>query len=505
MQKIGMLVLLSLGILTNCSERKLAQRNLKREFRAVWITTFDHMDFPTEKGAPPRVHKKELVDLLNFHQRNGINAIFFQVRPASDAFYKSNIELWSQWLTGEQGQAPSPGWDPLTFLVEECHRRNMELHAWINPYRAVYNVKYDDTHPQHITKTHPEWFVVYGKHKQFNPGIPAVQRYLTRVVADIASRYDVDGIHFDDYFYPYKKGKLRFPDETTFQKHSGTTRNIHNWRRQNVDQLIKRVHDTLQNIKPYLKFGVSPFGVWRNKAQDKIGSDTKAQQTSYDALYADVLKWLRKGWIDYVAPQLYWRIGHPRANYSNLVKWWANHAYGRHVYIGHAFYKVGENKQASWKTGKELPNQIRLSRQYPRVMGNAYFRSRFLQKNPAHMTDTLRQYVYRHLALIPRMPWKTKSYPNEPRNAFIMRETNKISLRWKPPLVTISGDTAAYYVVYRFPASLEAPDFSQPRYIRSITRKQRYEETVSNFGKQYYYGVSAVGRLHNESLPVTVK
>ena len=505
MQKISVLVWLCLGLLTSCSEKRIAQRNLKREFRAVWVTTFDRMDFPKEKGAPPHVHKKELVELLNFHQRNGINAIFFQVRPAADAFYKSKIELWSQWLTGEQGQAPDPEWDPLVFLATECHRRNMELHAWINPYRAVYNVKYDDTHPQHITKIHPQWFVVYGKHKQFNPGIPEVQQYLTRVVADIATRYDIDGIHFDDYFYPYKQGKLRFPDDAVFQKYGAKSRNIHDWRRQNVDRLIKRVHDTLQEIKPYLKFGISPFGVWRNKAQDRQGSDTEVGQTSYDALYADVLKWLREGWIDYVVPQLYWRVGHPRANYANLVKWWANHTYGRHVYIGHAFYKVGANKNTSWKTGQELSKQVKMSRQYHQVKGNAYFRSRFLQKNPVHITDTLRQHLYKHLALIPSMPWKAKSYPNEPRNAFIVREANKISLKWQPPLVTITGDTAAYYVVYRFPTNLENPDFDQPRYIRGITRKQAYVETVTDFGKQYYYGVTAVGRLHQESRSVIVK
>ena len=498
---IGLLCFTLLG----CAERKLSQRNLKREFRAVWVTTFDHMDFPKEKGAPPHVHKKELVDLLNFHQRNGINAVFFQVRPASDAFYKSKLELWSQWLSGKQGEGPNPEWDPLEFLVAECHRRNMELHAWINPYRAVYNIKYDDTHPQHITKTRPEWFVVYGKHKQFNPGIPAVQKYLTHLVADIASRYDVDGIHFDDYFYPYRQGKLKFPDDSTFQKYGHNGQSIHDWRRQNVNQLIRQVHDTLQQIKPWLKFGVSPNGIWRNKKQDADGSDTDAGQTSYDALYADVLKWLKEDWIDYVAPQLYWRIGHPRANYANLVKWWARHAFGKHVYVGHAFYRIGEGKNTAWKTGKEVPNQVRLSRQYQNVLGNVYFRSSFLQKNRAHITDTLRQHLYKYPALIPAMPWKAQSAPDEPQDAFLMRKLDKISLRWKAPRATVSGDTATYYVVYRFPAKLEMPDFTQPRYIRKITRKLSYEETASNFGKAYYYGITAVGRLHNESELVVVK
>lgn len=493
-----------LTCITGCNSSKVASRNLKRELRAVWIATFDHMDFPKNQGAPPQTHKKELIDLLNFHQGNGINAIFFQVRPTADAFYKSNIEPWSQWFTGKQGQSPDPAWDPLKFLVKECHERNMEIHAWINPYRAVYNVKWDETQENHITRRKPDWFVVYGKHKQFNPGLPEVRKYLTGVVADIASRYDIDGIHFDDYFYPYKKGKQKFPDQATYLKYKGKQPDIHHWRRDNVNRLIKRVHDTLQNIKPYVKFGVSPLGVWRNKKDDPEGSDTQVGQSSYDFLYADVLKWLREGWIDYLAPQLYWSIEHPRASFAKLVAWWAKHAYKRHIYIGHAFYKIGNDKDTHWKKASELPNQVRMSRKFRDILGNVYFRSSFLQKNPAKITDTLRKRLYKRPALIPRMPWKNYVPPNEPRDAFVIRDKDKISIRWKGPRPAIDGDTATYYVIYRFP--VKAPlDYANPAYIRKLVRKKNFEESATNYNNKYRYAVSAVDRYHNEGQPVLLK
>lgn len=499
-------LLLLVGIMSCSSSNKVktAKRKLKREFRAVWLTTFDHMDFPKEKGAHPDVHKQELIKLLDFHHKNGINAIFFQVRPAADAFYHSKIELWSQWLTGKQGQAPEPFWDPLAFLVAECHQRNMELHAWINPYRAVYNTKHDATSPNHITKRRPEWFVVYGKHKQFNPGIPAVRQYLTNIVADIAQRYDIDGIHFDDYFYPYKKGKLEFPDQATFMKYGGNSKDVHHWRRNNVDLLIEGVHDTLQTIKPYLKFGISPFGVWRNKSEDPDGSDTHVGQTSYDYLYADVLKWLRKGWIDYLVPQLYWSIEHPRASFKSLSFWWAKHAYSRHIYIGHAFYKIKNDRDDRWKHVSELPNQVRLTRQYRNLLGNAYFRSNFLQKNPAKITDTLRQQLYKYPALIPTMSWKNRQPPEVPQNVYMVRASSKVSIKWTAPPRALDGDTATYYVVYRFPAETK-PDYSQPQYIQKITRKTLYSEPLNPKSRlRYRYAVSAVDRFHNESKAVEV-
>lgn len=490
--------------LCGCNNAHLPQRKLKREFRAVWLTTFDHKDFPKEKGAHSDIHKKELIELLDFHQKSGINAIFFQVRSAADAFYKSNIEPWSQWLTGKQGQAPAPLWDPLDFLITECHKRNIELHAWINPYRAVYNVKYDATYPNHITKRRPEWFLTYDKQKQFNPGIPAVRKYLTGIVADIAQRYDIDGIHFDDYFYPYKKWKLEFPDQATFKKYKGKSRNIHNWRRNNVNLLVKGVHDTLQTIKPYVKFGISPLGVWRNKTEDPDGSDTQVGQSSYDFLYADVLKWLREGWIDYLVPQLYWSIGHPRANFTTLVYWWAKHAYSRHIYVGHAFYKIRNDKDTHWKHTSELPNQVRLSRKYRNILGNAYFRSGFLQKNPGKITDTLRQRLYKYPALIPPMSWKDHTSPNPPANVYIVRASGKISLKWTPPSRATDGDTATYYVVYRFPNEMK-PDYTNPKYIRKLTRKTIYDEPLPPRNKQRHrYAVSAVDRFHNESTPVLI-
>jgi uncharacterized lipoprotein YddW (UPF0748 family) len=372
------------------------------EFRGVWVATVVNIDWPSKPGLSNDLQKKEFIDLLEMHQKNGMNAIIMQVRPAGDAIYPSTLEPWSEYLTGKQGLPPSPFYDPLQFMITETHKRGMEFHAWINPYRAVFNAKKSSVAPNHLTKTHPSWFVEYDNKKIFNPGLPEVWQHTNRVVRDIVSRYDIDAIHLDDYFYPYKVPGKEFNDEATYKKYSRGL-NKEDWRRSNCDTIIKQLSATIHSIKPGVQFGISPFGVWRNKSKDPIGSNTRAGVSNYDDLYADILSWLNKGWIDYVIPQLYWEHGHPLADYDELVNWWNQHNYNRNLYIGHGVYRAGSNP--AWRNGTEIPYQIKQLRNLKNTRGSAYFSSINFKNNPNHWNDSLQYHYYKKPALQPTMPW----------------------------------------------------------------------------------------------------
>ncbi len=470
----------------------------KREFRAFWIVTLDNKDFPSQPGLSNEMQQQEIQNILDFQKKQGMNAAIFQIRPSADAFYQSNIEPWSEWLMGTQGQAPSPIYDPLAFLIEECHKRNMELHVWLNPYRVVYNTELSDVKAQTLLKKHPDWLITYGKHSQLDPGLPQVRAYISSIIADVARRYDIDGVQFDDYFYPYKIWKKEFPDELTFRRYGQAFRDKNDWRRHNVNQLIKMVHDSLQQIKPHVKFGISPMGVWRNRSDDPRGSDTQAGQPSYDYLGADVLTWMQAGWIDYIAPQLYWSIGHPRADYATLVKWWRKHTYGRHLYIGQAFYKITQDEDKNWYKSSELPNQLRLNRSITEISGSIFFRTKNMMENPRGVTDSLRTQFYNKPALVPAMPWKDNIAPNAPRFLRKIRTHKRILLRWEAPQKAKDGEEASYYVVYRFEEN-ENPDISSGKHIISIQKETQYIETIQASEKRYIYVITAIDRLHNES------
>jgi uncharacterized lipoprotein YddW (UPF0748 family) len=375
----------------------------KYEFRAVWIATVDNIDWPQRGVTDVGRQKADFIRQLDLHQRNGMNAMVVQVRPAADAFYPSPYEPWSQWLTGVQGKAPSPYYDPLQFMIEETHKRGMEFHAWLNPYRANFNVRSASIAKNHITRTHPGWFLTYGTTKYFDPGNTEAQKFVVNVVRDIVKRYAIDGIHMDDYFYPYKIAGKEFPDAASYRR-SGTDLSRDDWRRSNVDSIIRQLSIAIKEENPLCKFGISPFCVWRNKDQDPEGSDTKAGITNYDDLYADILLWMKNEWVDYVVPQLYLEIGHNRVDYATILDWWSRHSYGRHIYIGHGIYRSGERNQA-WKNPEELPNQIRLLREYNNVQGSVYFSSKSFDKNPNGWNDTLRNNYYRMPALVPPMDW----------------------------------------------------------------------------------------------------
>jgi uncharacterized lipoprotein YddW (UPF0748 family) len=371
----------------------------KPEFRGVWVATVDNIDWPSRGNYNSDSQKVEFVKLLDMHQRNGMNALIVQIRPATDAFYPSQYEPWSEFLTGRQGLPPVPYYDPLEFMIAETHKRGMEFHAWMNPYRAVFNTGKSSIAATHITKIHPEWFLTYGDKKYFDPGIKEAQQYVTAVVKDVVSRYAVDAIHFDDYFYPYRITGKEFPDQSSYSKYGkGMTKD--DWRRSNVDSIIVSLSKVIKKENPNCQFGISPFGVWRNIEKDSVnGSNTRAGQTNYDDLYADILLWLKNSWIDYVAPQIYWEFEQKAAPYQIILDWWSKHTYGKNCYIGLGIYKSGTNTY--WKDITQLPRQIEALRKTPNVQGMIFFSSKTFEKNPNGWSDSLRLNYFKEPAKTP--------------------------------------------------------------------------------------------------------
>jgi uncharacterized lipoprotein YddW (UPF0748 family) len=360
----------------------------KPEFRGVWVATVTNIDWPSANNLSSDSQKVEFIKLLDKHKANGMNAIIMQIRPATDAFYPSPYEPWSEWLTGKQGQPPVPYYDPLEFMVTETHKRGMEFHAWMNPYRAVFNITTTAVSATHVTRLHPDWFLTYGDKKYFDPGNKQVQQFVTNVVKDVVGRYDIDAIHFDDYFYPYRIAGKEFPDDEKYKLY-GNGMSKDDWRRSNTDSIIKMLSIAIKKENKKCQFGISPFGVWRNMDKDSInGSNTRAGQTNYDDLYADILLWLKNGWIDYVAPQIYWEFEQKAAPYQTILDWWSTHTYGKNCYIGLGIYKAGSN--AYWKDKTQLPRQIQALRNTPNIQGMIFFSSKSFDKNPNGWSDSLR-------------------------------------------------------------------------------------------------------------------
>jgi len=479
----------------------------KREFRGVWIATVANIDWPSKPGLPSEQQKKELIEILDEHQKSGINSIFLQVRPATDAIYAKGCgcEPWSRFLTGNQDTAPFPYYDPLEFAIKEAHKRGMELHAWFNPYRATTDLVDSHVSPNHITRRHPEWFFTYGGKKLFNPGLPAVRDYIVNVIMDVVKNYDIDGVHFDDYFYPYPEGGKPIPDADTYHLFGKGFNNIADWRRHNVDTLIKTLSDSIRHTKRHIKFGISPFGIWRNKSKDPAGSETRGLE-AYSTLYADSRKWVEKGWIDYINPQVYFPFFYPAAPFEKLVDWWSDNAFGRHLYIGQGAYRAIENREG-WRDKQQIPNQIRYIRDNARVQGSVYFSSVSLRKNFAGLRDSLRQDFYQYPSLQPQMLWLDDVPPQAPLELQASRiAANQVILHWSEPLKARDGETAYGYVVYRFKKG-EKVDIENPKNILKIS----FDSSTTSFTDEnalpdadYLYTVTAIDRLKNESVPSNI-
>jgi uncharacterized lipoprotein YddW (UPF0748 family) len=472
----------------------------KREFRAVWIASVGNIDWPSRKGLSTEAQQAEFRSILDAHVQTGLNAVVVQVRPAADAFYRSGLEPWSEWLMGVQGQAPSPAYDPLAFMLEESHRRGLEFHAWFNPYRATADTLSSRRDPGHITRTRPEWFLPYEGKLLFDPGLPEVRAYITQVIMDVVRRYDIDGVHFDDYFYPYPVPKIPFPDDSSFLRYAGGFTNKADWRRHNVDALIHMISDSIRATKPYVKFGISPFGVWKNQSEDPLGSATRSGAPTYSALYADTRKWLQEGWIDYVVPQVYWHIGHKLADYKTIVEWWTNNTFDRHLYIGQGPYKINHDSYREWHDGNEIPRQVRLNRSLPAVQGSVYFSSKSLTRNPGHVQDSLRLGFYRHPALVPVMAWKAGQAPARPENLQATKTSSGVALKWQAGSASPKAEAPRYYVVYRFQKYRE-PDLNNPQNIvaKVFGTTTHYLDAAAPGRKRYVYIVTALDRLQQES------
>ncbi len=496
-----------LFFLVVCSLSLQAQTNQtapKREFRAVWVATVTNIDFPSRKGMSTAYQKAEWISLLDQHQRMGLNAVIVQIRPTGDAFYPSKLVPWSEYLTGKQGKPPYPNYDPLKFMIEEAHKRNMEFHAWMNPYRLSMNLDKSQLASNHILKQHPDWCVEYGGRYYLNPALAQVRQHIGAVVGEVVKNYDVDAIHFDDYFYPYKQDGIDFPDQREYDRFGSKFPDIADWRRNNVDLLIAQLSKQIKALKPHVKFGISPFGVWRNKDVDPAGSDTRAGHTSYDDLYADILGWLEKGWIDYVAPQLYWSIGYAPADYEKLLNWWRFRTHSRHLYIGHGVYKVNDNFDTNWMEANQIPKQIRLSRQSVMSKGSIHFSSKPLLNNPLGVADSLSRYYYNHPTLIPEMAYLNIRQPKQPNLKKIKGSgQNSVELSWKYK-VKKKEPLPYYFVVYRVDGKRK-PNSKDGKHILALTpfgkthKKMLFEDLTTYDNRTYTYMVTAVNRQHSES------
>lgn len=355
----------------------------RRELRGMWIATVANTDWPPAPGLPPDEQRQHLLGLLDAAVDRRLNAVMFQVRPTADAFWPSPHEPWSQYLTGTQGQ--DPGWDPLGTAVHEAHRRGLELHAWFNPYRVSLTTDVTRLAPTHPARSHPEWIVPYGGRLYYNPGLPEVRRFVQDAMLDAVRRYPVDAVHWDDYFYPYPVLGQAFPDDDAYARYGAGFPDRAAWRRANTDLLVSETAARIKEIRPNTRFGISPFGVWRNAATDPLGSATQAGVQTYDDLYADTRTWVKEEWIDYIVPQVYWNIGFPAADYAALVPWWSEVVSGTdvHLYIGEALYKAGVPGQpAAWQDPAELSRHLTFDRDHPQVRGNVYFSSRHVVSDP---------------------------------------------------------------------------------------------------------------------------
>lgn len=465
--------------------------NTVREFRGAWIQCVNGQFM----GMSTADMQKTLTYQLDELQKDGANAIIFQVRPECDALYNSSIEPWSRFLTGEQGKAPSPYWDPLQWMIEQCHKRGMELHAWINPYRA----KTKTTHvlsPKHIAHKRRDLVFEYDGQYILNPAYDENRQYICHVVGDILRRYDVDGLHIDDYFYPYPAAGCTIPDEQLYRRNPGGHSNIGDWRRYNVNLFMKEMHDTIRAVKPWVKFGVSPFGIYRNKKSDPNGSDTRGLQ-NYDDLYADVLLWINNGWVDYCVPQIYWQIGHPTADYKTLIQWWDRNASARPLYIGEDVERTVKYKDDDNPNQHQMPAKYKLHDFANNVQGTVLWYAKAAVDNIGNYGKMLRNVYWRTPALQPLMPFISKKQPGKPRKVKMVWTSDGPMLFWTAPKTKSKSkdwaSNAHQYAVYCDGTLI------------AVTSDTFFKLPYVDGKTKHTYVVTSLNRIHNESKAVKKK
>ncbi|MEU4702755.1 family 10 glycosylhydrolase [Nonomuraea dietziae] len=458
----------------------------KRQFRAMWISSVANIDWPSRTGLSVSAQQAEFRSWLDLAVQKRMNAVVVQVRPTADALWPSPYEPWSQWLTGTQGG--NPGYDPLAFMVAEAHARDLEFHAWFNPYRVANHDDPSRLVASHPARKNPGWRFAYGGKLYYNPGIPTVRDFIEDAIMDAVTRYDVDGVHLDDYFYPYPVSGQAIPDSATFAQYGGDFSNVADWRRDNVNLLVRELDERIHAAKAHVAFGVSPFGIWRNASTDPLGSRTSGLQ-SYDSIYADSRRWVKQGWVDYLTPQLYWHIGHAAADYAVLTAWWSEVVRGTGVqlYAGQAAYRTGASGQdPAWQDPAELSDHLRVNRAHPEMLGDVYFSAKDVRADRLGGFSRVVADHYSRPALIP--PRGTAGAPPAPTITSVTQGPGGTTVSWQ-------GTGAASYAVYRG----EATDpclVTDARNLLGTTRGTSFTDPSSGQGT---YHVSALSRTHQES------
>ena len=466
-----------------------------RQLRGMWLTTVSNRDWPSKPGLDEATIKAEYRGWLDLAQKMNHNAIFVHVRPSGDAFWPSQYAPWSQWLTG-RADGQGPGWDPMAFMVAETHARNIEFHAWFNPYKAGQVGTIDALAPNHPIRRHTDWAITYPANPTaarvyFNPGIPDARRFVEDSILELATKYDIDGVHFDDFFYPYPSGGEDFPDGAAFAQYGGGA-SKGDWRRQNVNVFVREMHDRIKQVKPWVKFGISPFGIWRNQRTDPRGSATRGLQ-SYDEIYADTRLWVTKGWLDYIVPQLYWHIGFEVADYAVLLPWWSSVVSGTSVqlYIGQADYRVGQT--GAWADPATLDRQLAMNKEY-QVSGSIHFSASQVRDDRLGAVSRYREVHYPTPALVPAMPQLPGVRPRPPTILGAQRKEQAVTLSWRP-----DGDLpGGRYAIYR--ADLAGQD--PARLVGTVPGgegKRTWTDSSAMAGHSYAYCVTTLDRLWNES------
>ena len=482
----------------------------KREFRGAWVQTAFQDRYTKRNTAQNKAYLKSLVETL---RSAGFNAVIFQVRPEGDAFYPSRLGPWSRFLTGVFGRAPREEWDPLAYMTELCHERGMELHAWINPYRlSASKGRVPKEHP--VYREHPEWCVRYGDRWYLNPGLPEVRGYVREVVKDIVARYDVDAIHFDDYFYPYPEAGLAFDDRAAFLSYApilnldttGPTA-LADFRRRSVDILVKYVHDDIRALKPWVRFGISPFGIYRNQAAWSKGSRTDGTQC-YDDLYADVLRWAKAGWIDYVIPQLYWEIGHQKADYRTLVRWWEDAVPSScQLYIGQSIERSLDDPKGAVPTPDlrlshvHFMNKVNMARSLRGVDGLCFWYGYQVEDNAFHVRDLLQQNVFTHRTFTPAFTAMRSDKP-EPVQGLKAEFTGRgLRIMWQSSAQQAkfaAANGGITYNVYKFRKGEKASVADLSHLLLQTSTPEFYDYDIAS-SRAYTYIITVLDRYGNES------
>lgn len=467
------------------------------------MATVLNIDYPQRPTVDAATLQADFRSQLYRLKAIGINAVFVQVRPTADAIYPSKLVPWSKHLTGRQGVAPSDGFDPLAFMIKETHARGMQFHAWINPYRVSMDMDTFSLAPNNVFYQHRDWVVRYGNRLYLDPGIPQVQNHLIDVVREVLMNYRLDGIHFDDYFYPYPLTGEFFPDRYSFDRYGTRFETREDWRRDNVNTLVRKISQLIEREKPWVQFGVSPFGVWRNNSRDPRGSNTRAFASSYDDLYGDALAWAKEGLVDYLAPQLYWNIGYSPADYAHLLNWWTQHVDRKtRLYIGHAAYKVATDPEPAWNDLEEIPRQINLNRRNPRISGSIFFNTSSLLTSSVGLDRRLGD-LYAGVKIAPPKR-NLPTAPPAPRMGKVKTSPEGPLLVWAMDKDLPAEALPYYYSIYRHLPGEEAELIHLTPFDQGCYRYHYFDREAGALGDDFIYEVRSVDRYHQESISESV-